>query len=204
MESISRETPCATNRMKIDVSYLFQQASGMVVKDRIEVTSSYDNQIAKIKLSGSIDSPALESIDFPAPQGTKVVEIDLAGVKTINSIGIRAWINWIKAAPAGSTITLHKCSLPVMLQVNSVAGFLPRTGRVGSFYLPYFCDTCTKSGQQLIEVGKDINFRDGKAELRQDHQLAKLCDIKLNLSCSMEPEVSLARYLQFLNQKEKP
>lgn len=175
----------------------------MVVKDRIEVTASHDNQIAKIRLVGSVDSHALENIEFPAPKGTKVVEIDLSGVRTINSIGIRAWINWIGTAPAGAAITLHRCSLPVMLQVNSVAGFLPKSGRVGSFFLPYFCDTCTKSGQQLIEVGKDIVLKDGKAELRQNHHLAKLCDIKLNLSCSTEPEVSLQRYFQFLNVKEK-
>jgi hypothetical protein len=128
------------------------------------------------------------------------VRIDLAEVKSINSIGIREWLNWIKPIAAASRITLEKCPKAIVFQLNMVEGFLPENAWVSSFCVPFFCETCETGKVQLLEIGKDIAVENGtyKALINLDN--AVMCD-----TCKkpMIMDVSEKKYFQFLSRLKK-
>ncbi|HWU43212.1 MAG TPA: hypothetical protein VN132_07240 [Bdellovibrio sp.] len=90
-----------------------------------------------VKMSGTIDEDAdFSRLDL---KGNTAVDIELSGVKSINSCGIREWIKWIGTAGA-APVTFNNCPKVIVDQINMVDGFLPSTGKVNSFYVPYYND----------------------------------------------------------------
>lgn len=114
----------------------------------------------KLTLSGSMS----ETSDYGhlAFDGLDAVDIDLEGVTRVNSAGILLWTRMIKAIPANVRVTLHKCSVTVMHQVQIFPLFLDK-GRVKvrSFYAEYDCGACSAEADLLLnvtEIGKDGSF----------------------------------------------
>jgi len=106
---------------------------------------------AFIKLIGIID----EDMNFAniVVTGVSAVEIDLEGVKSINSCGIREWIKWISELK-GQQVHLKNCPKIIVDQINMVQGFLPPSAKVMSFYVPYFNDDAGSAKDVLFEYGK--------------------------------------------------
>ena len=77
------------------------------------------------------------------------VTFDLAGITRINSIGVRTWVDFIRAATAHHIVRLERCSVPFVLQMNMVGGFLG-TAQVVSYYVPYVCDACGAMADELV------------------------------------------------------
>jgi hypothetical protein len=106
---------------------------------------------ASIILAGIID----EDMDFSKIKipGSTSIEIDLGGVKSINSCGIREWIKWIGEF-RNVQIHLKNCPKIIVDQINMVQGFLPPSAKVMSFYVPYFNEDSGSEKDILFEYGK--------------------------------------------------
>lgn len=77
--------------------------------------------------------------------------IDLGGVKRLNSVGVRDWVNWLRALkPKFARIVLFDCPPPVMNEVNFVKNFADGA-HITTFSVPLFCARCNKEESRLLE-----------------------------------------------------
>lgn len=123
----------------------------------LTVTKTNENGVESLALKGNID----EDADFAqaSVQGTTLV-VDLGGVVAINSVGIREWIKWTKAFPAGCKMTVRNCPKIIVDQINMVLGFLPPGSKVESFFVPYYNEATGNEKMVLFVNGRE--FKDGK------------------------------------------
>lgn len=98
-------------------------------------------------LRGAID----EHADLSAVAGIdRDADIDLDGVRRINSFGVRAWTRALRGAGARHRIRLFRCPPILIDQANMIHGFFhPAT--VISFYVPMWCEGCDESASVLVE-----------------------------------------------------
>ena len=66
--------------------------------DKFIIEKQTSGNESNIVLSGSIDENA--NLDLVFKEQADTIVIDLKGIKSINSYGIREWINTIKALPS--------------------------------------------------------------------------------------------------------
>jgi anti-anti-sigma regulatory factor len=102
-----------------------------------------------VELAGDIDEHA--SLAGLARRLAGPVVLDLAGVRRINSQGVRTWIDFLRAMPAGTPLVFRRCSVPVITQINMIANFRG-TADVQSFFAPYVCDACGAEQEHLVDV----------------------------------------------------
>src|SRR5690606_24148577 len=62
----------------------------------------------------------------------------------INSCGIREWIQFLEKIPEKCTVVYNNCPQIIIEQINMVHGFFRKGAVIGSFYAPYFCESCDK------------------------------------------------------------
>ena len=154
-------------------------------KFEIKVNKSAD--LFLVIVSGVID----EDVDFTpySLTGAKKVDFKLAAIKSINSCGIREWIKWIGTAGT-APIIYHECPKIIVDQINMVQGFLPVTGKVMSFYVPYFSE---ESGNEKI-----VLFTHGKEFT--ENSLTPPAQVKDNDGTVMEMDVVEAKYFKFIKK----
>lgn len=141
----------------------------------------------KVDISGVID----EDADFGphALTGAKDVEIHLGNIKSINSCGIREWIKWVGTAGPANVI-YHECPKVIVDQINMVQGFLPSTGKVMSFYVPYFSDDAGSEKTVLFRYGAEYT----------DTELKPPAEVKDDEGNVMEMDVIEAKYFKFIRK----
>ncbi|GAC1351022.1 MAG: hypothetical protein NVS3B20_00550 [Polyangiales bacterium] len=84
--------------------------------------------------------------------GSSKVVLDLADVRRINSCGVREWIDFVAALKrAGHLLAIERCSVPVVHQLNMIAGF-GGSAEVRSVYCPYRCISCGADKDRLVEL----------------------------------------------------
>ena len=140
------------------------------------------------KFAGNIDENATFPI-FNSLAGD--IYIDLKGVKSINSVGIRSWIKWFSSFHQVHFIFQH-CPKSVVMQMNMVDGFLPEGSHVESLQVPFYCESCEKELEVLFTLGKEILVDGGKVNLKYDR--GSICP----QGCAPELDVSEAKYFRFL------
>ena len=146
-------------------------------------------------LSGVID----EDVQFPAIDVApfKNVFFDLKDVKSINSVGIREWLNWITPIASKSQVTMKNCPKTLVFQFNMVEGFLPKGSLVQSMYVPFFCEKCDLEENVLFEVGKEIKVTGSNVTVDFDLEKIKPCK---EASCELSMDVTEAKYFHFLKR----
>lgn len=141
----------------------------------------------KVELAGVID----EDADFNPHSlaGAPAVDLRLGNIKSINSCGIREWIKWV--GTAGTVpVRYHECPKIIVDQINMVQGFLPSSGQVMSFYVPYYCDDSGAEKNILFTLGKEYT----------DQGLQTAPEIKDDEGNVMEMDVVEAKYFKFLKK----
>jgi len=113
----------------------------------IEVSRQGDDTV--IALAGFIDAGAPLSA-IGASVGTRLV-LDLAGVRRISSFGVSAFMEALRRVPVETTVHWRRVSVPMMLQVSMIENFNGRAC-IDSFYAPYYCGSCGREQQLLLEV----------------------------------------------------
>lgn len=106
-----------------------------------------------VVMAGSID----EDADFTqlSLSGAGQIDIQMGGLKSINSCGIREWIKWMSTAPS-ATITFNECPKVIVDQINMVDGFLPGNAKVNSFFVPYYNDDSGSEKNVLFRLGTEF------------------------------------------------
>jgi hypothetical protein len=79
--------------------------------------------------------------------------ISLAGVRRINSFGVRAWIESLRQVRPGVRLRFVECPPPLIDQINMVGGFLGGHELV-SFYIPLACEKCGATRDDLVTVAE--------------------------------------------------
>jgi CheY-like chemotaxis protein len=77
------------------------------------------------------------------------IVFDLAQVSYMNSLGVRAWCEFLRAAPIQG-YEFHACSVAFVLQASTVGDVVGR-GTVTSFFAPYHCSGCEKQEERLLQ-----------------------------------------------------
>jgi hypothetical protein len=122
-----------------------------LARNRFQVETREQSSKPVLLVSGVIDENAdLSSLSrVRAPE----VEINLKGVRRINSFGVRAWIDAVRQIPASTRVAFVHCPPPVIDQCNMVSGFLGH-GVLESFYAPMTCEECDEQLDQLFETAR--------------------------------------------------
>jgi len=89
------------------------------------------------------------SFDELLPAMVGRVDFDLAQVTYMNSLGVRAWCEFLASAPIQG-YEFHACSIPFVLQASMVEDVLGR-GTVTSFFAPYHCSSCDYQEDRLLQ-----------------------------------------------------
>ena len=110
-----------------------------------------------IALSGNIT----EAVDFePLKRMPAPVVIDLSEVSRINSLGVRAWIYFIRDLEAmGQQLAFARLPPIIVSQMSMVSNFMGTKSLIRSVLAPYLCPTCNNEDLQLIELanGKAVH-----------------------------------------------
>lgn len=111
---------------------------------------------SKVVMSGVVD----ETADFSALEklGDRV-ELDLAGVRRINSFGARSWMDALRGLAMRGSLVARRLSPAVVDQLNMITGFLAGA-RIESFFAQMACEHCDHEGLHLFEAG-EVRDRDG-------------------------------------------
>ena len=125
--------------------------AGPEQRDGAGLTWQIDEQggVTRVAFAGEID----EHADF-APLRARlrgIVELDLGGIRRINSCGVREWVNFVRDLPGASELTFAACSTAVVTQLNMIYNFRG-PARIRSFLAPYACDACGHDEDLLVEV----------------------------------------------------
>lgn len=107
----------------------------------------HETQRTRVVLKG--DFTEATRFDELAPEMVGRVDFDLAQVTYMNSLGVRAWCEFLRAAPIQG-YELHACSVPFVLQASMVADVVGR-GTVTSFFAPYHCEKCDHQEERLLQ-----------------------------------------------------
>lgn len=106
-----------------------------------------------VRLRGAITESARlrDAVDqLPA-----VVTLDLSGVERITSPGVREWVRFIQSASDGRDVSLVRCSVSIVNQLNLVDGAQGRA-TVVSVMAPYYCEPCHREDAQPLEVAAGV------------------------------------------------
>ncbi len=114
----------------------------------LKIAENIQGKVADLKLAGAIDEDAIfPNVDFST---FSEINFDFNGVTSINSCGIREWIKWISSIPGHAKVSYSNCPKVIIDQVNMVEGFIPASGQILSFYIPYYCENCENVETKLF------------------------------------------------------
>jgi CheY-like chemotaxis protein len=82
-------------------------------------------------------------------EGKPRVEFDLAGVRYMNSSGVRNWAAFLRLLKE-SDYSFLRCSVAFTSQAGMVPAVIGK-GHVLSFLAPYHCDECDRSEERLLQ-----------------------------------------------------
>jgi hypothetical protein len=91
--------------------------------------------------------------------------IDCEGLKGINSIGIRAWLLWMKELKGNgfSEIMLRNVHSFFLAHLRTISNLIPENGQIESFYLYYYNEEFDVEKEFKFSVG--VNFDSEKLHL---------------------------------------
>lgn len=107
----------------------------------------HETQRIRVVLKG--DFTEATRFDDLEPSMVGRVDFDMAQVRYMNSLGVRAWCEFLRAAPIQG-YEFHACSVPFVLQASMVEDVVGR-GTVTSFFAPYHCDHCDHQEERLLQ-----------------------------------------------------
>jgi predicted RNA-binding Zn-ribbon protein involved in translation (DUF1610 family) len=106
---------------------------------------------ARAVLTGRLDDTAqLAEVAARLPAGDAAIET--SGVGFVNSIGMREWVQLIRALRGRGTVTLEAVSDRLMVQMNLLTEFRGGAVRIASFHAAYLCPACGREATPLVDA----------------------------------------------------
>lgn len=101
------------------------------------------NEDAELALAGLVHQIAKDSI------------FNLKDVSSINSCGVRAWINFLREVEKTKKITFDECPPEIVSQINMIPNFKGQA-EILSVYAGYICDNCDYQHLELFRKGVNL------------------------------------------------
>lgn len=164
----------------------------------LTIKHNLNSGLLELILEGSLNEGAsFGNIDLSSVQE---MFIDFNGLGFINSTGIGKWVKWMQVLEVDHPgITLNFCNCPKIIidQVNAVRGFLPKTAKIESFWLPYYCEESDRREFILLSRGKDY-----MEETSEGKDWVNMPDCNCSeTQTPCEPDIMPAKYFSFLKKK---
>lgn len=122
--------------------------------------SSKDPQTDIIYFSGDINEDAEVSLAKLAEQITKNSIFNLKEITSINSCGVRAWINFLREVEKKNKIVFEECTPEIVSQINMIPNFKGKS-HIKSVYASYVCDNCDFMHLHLFQAGNNLPEKTG-------------------------------------------
>jgi DNA-binding response OmpR family regulator/anti-anti-sigma regulatory factor len=106
-----------------------------------------DGERTRVVLRGDFTEATRFDELIPAMVGRVV--FDTAQVTYMNSLGVRAWCEFLRQARIQG-YEFHACSVPFVLQASMVRDVIGR-GTVTSFFAPFHCISCDHQEERLLQ-----------------------------------------------------
>jgi DNA-binding response OmpR family regulator len=106
-----------------------------------------DGERTRVVLRG--DFTEATKFDELVPAMVGRVVFDMAQVTYMNSLGVRAWCEFLRQARIQG-YEFHACSVPFILQASMVRDVIGR-GTVTSFFAPFHCIGCDHQEERLVQ-----------------------------------------------------
>ncbi len=106
-----------------------------------------DGERTRVVLRGDFTEATTFDELLPAMVGRVV--FDMAQVTYMNSLGVRAWCEFLRQARIQG-YEFHACSVPFVLQASMVRDVIGR-GTVTSFFAPFHCIACDHQEERLLQ-----------------------------------------------------
>jgi len=162
----------------------------------IQFKSFNHGEECTVVVDGQID----ENSDFSKVQvgAASTIFLDLQNVSSLNSMGLKKWLEWVRDIRDGRQLFFRNCPRPVVDQMNILNGFLPMGAIVESFSVPYYCGECSHEENYLATRGKD--FLEGTVDKKEGVLLTekKECPI---CQAKMEWDIIPQKYFSFLKYR---
>ncbi len=118
----------------------------------LKATYQSKDQSTELQLKGPMDEHAAKVLSDCLPAMGKQVKIDFAEVEYFNSLGIRAWFNFLKNLLDARKITYDKCPMHFIQQINMLPS-LSRGVTIRSFFVDFECESCGFETKHLFLCG---------------------------------------------------
>jgi anti-anti-sigma regulatory factor len=155
----------------------------------VEYSLSHAADGRLVTLMGPIneDSDLIFQHIYTEIKDEKKIIFNFSKIKSINSLGVRAWVSFLRSCEENKEIIFAECTSDVIMQINMIPSFLGK-GKVDSFFVNYVCEICNKEEKQLI-MTKDIPSK--------SIPVIPLC---LTQDCGMQTEELEEEYFVFLTR----
>lgn len=161
----------------------------------LKIETQEGDDSLEITLSGPLDEfSVLGGLNLAR---FKQLSFHLKGLTSINSVGVREWVDLMTSVPSEAAVDFVDCPRPFVDQMNILVGFVPRQARVRSFAVPYYCDSCQQEEAVYFSEGKEYCLASKKG-----NQKSELFPLK-PVACSkcqhiMHIDILESKYFSFL------
>ena len=157
----------------------------MVQGEQFRFETKPEGDKTRILLKGVID----EDTEFSALKNLgKSLIINFKGITSINSCGIRTWVNFIKDLQ-GTTVVYEECPALIVRQMNMVPSFVGHAS-VQSVYVPYVCESCESEKMVLVTSDK---FGNGNPQIAETMKCESCNDGEMELDGNPKQYFSFAK-----------
>jgi hypothetical protein len=143
--------------LPVSVTLLHQGVSKLRTKTRrpsVDFKIEKKEAEAKVQLGGVINEDAeipLQKIatdlsDFAA------ISFYFGQVKSINSLGVRAWVTFLRSVEDGKQVFFEECVPDVIMQINMIPSFQGKA-IIKSFFVNYVSPVTDKTMRVLVKTG---------------------------------------------------
>ena len=123
----------------------------MALRTNIEKKDGID----VINFDGDINEDAEVSLNELKSQLGPSCVFNLKKITSVNSCGVRAWINFIRDVDENRSIQLEQCTPEIVSQINMIPNFKGKS-KIQSVYSSYMCENCDTQKLVLFEEGKNL------------------------------------------------
>jgi hypothetical protein len=107
--------------------------------------------LVRVTLVGEIGLDVDFAPLMAALSGAKSIEMDLRGVRRLNSCGIREWIGFIRELSTTRAVSLVRCSPAIVNQLNTLRNFTGQA-EVRSIVIPFLCASCGHEESSIADA----------------------------------------------------
>lgn len=108
-----------------------------------------------LRYIGPINEDAEVQLAQVLPRLGQKVIVNFKQVTSVNSCGVRTWVNFMRDASKGREFQFEECTPEIVMQMNMIPSFRG-SANVRSVFGAYICEGCGHEGNVLFEVGKNL------------------------------------------------